>query len=108
MAAPEVIAKSYGLTPTELRVLLAIVEEDGVPEVAEVLGIATQTVKPTSVVSIRRPARLVSSILPRSSLDFQIRYSSRLPQSEGSASRLVDLAKTLARYRTSCSLSHSR
>jgi hypothetical protein len=84
---PEVIAKSYGLTPTELRVLLTIVEEDSVPEVAEVLGIATETVKPTSVVSIRRPARLVSSILPRSSLDFQIRYSSRLPQSEGSASR---------------------
>ena len=42
---PEVIAKAYKLTPTELRVLLAIVEVGGVPEVAEALGIATSTVK---------------------------------------------------------------
>jgi len=42
---PEVIAKSYNLTPTELRVLLSIVEVGGVPEVAEVLGIAESTVK---------------------------------------------------------------
>jgi DNA-binding CsgD family transcriptional regulator len=42
---PEVIARTYKLTPTELRVLLAIVEVGGVPEVAEALGIADSTVK---------------------------------------------------------------
>jgi DNA-binding CsgD family transcriptional regulator len=42
---PETIAKSYKLTPTELRVLLAIVEVGGVPEVADALGIAETTVK---------------------------------------------------------------
>ena len=39
------IAKSFRLTPTELRVLLAIVQVGGVPEVAEALGIAETTVK---------------------------------------------------------------
>jgi DNA-binding CsgD family transcriptional regulator len=42
---PELIARSYQLTPMELRVLLAIVEVGGAPEVAELLGIATSTVK---------------------------------------------------------------
>jgi DNA-binding CsgD family transcriptional regulator/PAS domain-containing protein len=42
---PETIAKAYKLTPMELRVLLAIVEVGGVPEVAEALGIAETTVK---------------------------------------------------------------
>jgi DNA-binding CsgD family transcriptional regulator/PAS domain-containing protein len=42
---PEAIAKAYGLTPSELRVLLAIVEVGGVPEVAEALGVSTETVK---------------------------------------------------------------
>ncbi|HET7716680.1 MAG TPA: helix-turn-helix transcriptional regulator [Bauldia sp.] len=42
---PEWIARHYGLTPTELRVLLAIVEVGGVPEVAETLGVAGSTVK---------------------------------------------------------------
>lgn len=42
---PEAIAKTYQLTPTELRVLLAIVEIGGVPEVAEALGVAETTVK---------------------------------------------------------------
>ena len=42
---PEVIAKTYKLTPTELRVLLAIVEVGGVPEVATALGVADTTVK---------------------------------------------------------------
>jgi len=41
----EVIARTYRLTPTELRVLLAIVEVGGAPEVAETLGIADTTVK---------------------------------------------------------------
>ncbi|QDW40250.1 LuxR family transcriptional regulator [Bradyrhizobium sp. KBS0727] len=44
-AAPEVIARAYRLTPTELRVLLAIVEVGGVPEVAAMLGVAETTVK---------------------------------------------------------------
>jgi DNA-binding CsgD family transcriptional regulator len=44
-SAPEMVAKAYGLTPTELNVLLAIVEIGGVPEVAEALGVASTTVK---------------------------------------------------------------
>jgi DNA-binding CsgD family transcriptional regulator len=42
---PEIIARAYHLTPTELRVLLAIVEIGGVPETAVALGIAESTVK---------------------------------------------------------------
>ena len=42
---PEAIARSYKLTPTELRVLLAIVEVGGVPDVSEALGVSAQTVK---------------------------------------------------------------
>lgn len=42
---PEVIANAYKLTPTELRVLLAVVEVGGVPEVSEALGVAETTVK---------------------------------------------------------------
>jgi DNA-binding CsgD family transcriptional regulator len=42
---PEVIAKSYKLTPTELRVLLAIVELGGIPDVAVALGIGQGTIK---------------------------------------------------------------
>ena len=42
---PEAIAKAFKLTPMELRVLLAVVEIGGVPEVAETLGIAETTVK---------------------------------------------------------------
>jgi DNA-binding CsgD family transcriptional regulator len=41
----DVIGKAYRLTPAELRVLLAIVDVGGVPEVAAVLGIAESTVK---------------------------------------------------------------
>ena len=44
-SAPEVIARTYNLTPTELRVLLAIVEVGGVPEVAATLGVAASTIK---------------------------------------------------------------
>jgi len=44
-AAPEIIARAYKLTPTELRVLLAIVEIGGVPEVAVALGVAESTIK---------------------------------------------------------------
>src|SRR5262245_25283697 len=42
---PETIARLYKLTPCELRVLLAIVQVGGVPEVAEALGIGEATVK---------------------------------------------------------------
>jgi len=42
---PEIIAKTYKLTPTELRILLAIVEVGGVREIAEAMGIAESTVK---------------------------------------------------------------
>jgi DNA-binding CsgD family transcriptional regulator len=42
---PDNIARHYELTPTELRVLLAIVEVGGGPEAAEALGIADSTVK---------------------------------------------------------------
>jgi DNA-binding CsgD family transcriptional regulator/PAS domain-containing protein len=44
-AAPEVIGEMYKLTPTELRVLLAIVDIGGVPEVAAALGVAVTTIK---------------------------------------------------------------
>ena len=42
---PETIARLYKLTPCELRVLLAVVQVGGVPEVAEALGIGEATVK---------------------------------------------------------------
>lgn len=42
---PEMIAKSFNLTPGELRVLLGIVEVGGVAGTAEALGIAVGTVK---------------------------------------------------------------
>ena len=41
----EAIARAYHLTPSELRVLLAIVDVGGVPESAAALGIAESTVK---------------------------------------------------------------
>jgi len=41
----EAIAKTYRLTPMEVRVLLAIVEIGGAPQVAETLGIGEGTVK---------------------------------------------------------------
>jgi DNA-binding CsgD family transcriptional regulator/PAS domain-containing protein len=44
-SATEVIGKTFKLTPTELRVLLAIVEVGGVPEVAAALGVADTTVR---------------------------------------------------------------
>jgi DNA-binding CsgD family transcriptional regulator len=41
----DAISKAFKLTPTELRVLLAIVELGGVPEVAAALGVANTTVR---------------------------------------------------------------
>jgi DNA-binding CsgD family transcriptional regulator len=60
---PEIIARAYHLTATELRVLLAIVDVGGVPESAVALGIAESTVK-THLGNLfvktgaRRPGRL--------------------------------------------------
>lgn len=42
---PDVIGRMYKLTPAELRVLLAIVDVGGVPEVAAALGVASTTIK---------------------------------------------------------------
>jgi DNA-binding CsgD family transcriptional regulator/PAS domain-containing protein len=44
-SAPQVIGSAFKLTPTELRVLMAIVEVGGVPEVATAFGIADTTVR---------------------------------------------------------------
>ena len=44
-SASEVIGRMYKLTPTELRVLLGIVEVGGIPEVAAALGVADSTIK---------------------------------------------------------------
>lgn len=44
-SAPEVIAKTFKLTPTELRVLLAVSEFGGVAEIADDFGISETTVK---------------------------------------------------------------
>jgi DNA-binding CsgD family transcriptional regulator len=41
----EAIAKVYGLTPRELRVLLSLVEIGGVPDVALALGVSEATVR---------------------------------------------------------------
>jgi DNA-binding CsgD family transcriptional regulator/PAS domain-containing protein len=44
-SVPEAIARLYKLTPTELRVLLAVVQIGGGPEVADALGIGRTTVR---------------------------------------------------------------
>jgi DNA-binding CsgD family transcriptional regulator len=44
-SASGIIAKAYKLTPAELRIMLAIFEIGGVPEIATALGIAKSTVK---------------------------------------------------------------
>jgi DNA-binding CsgD family transcriptional regulator len=41
----EVIGRSFKLTPMELRVLIAVVEVGGIPEVATALGVAETTIK---------------------------------------------------------------
>jgi len=42
---PEAIAKAYGLTATELRVLLALTEVGNGPGIAKALGVGDATVK---------------------------------------------------------------
>jgi len=66
LSPPGAIARAYKLTPTELRVLLAIVEVGGGPEVAEALGIADGTVKTHLSHLFKKPApaaRPISSSL---------------------------------------------
>jgi DNA-binding CsgD family transcriptional regulator len=43
--APHAIGSAFKLTPTELRVLLAVVEVGGIPEVAMAFGVADSTVR---------------------------------------------------------------
>jgi DNA-binding CsgD family transcriptional regulator len=45
LSSPDVIANVFNLTPAELRVLLAVVEVGGIPQIATVLGVADSTVK---------------------------------------------------------------
>ena len=64
---PEIIARTYKLTPAELRVLLAVVEVGGVPEVAEALGVSPETVKTHlgrlyNKTGVRRQADLVKLV----------------------------------------------
>ncbi|MEW6644947.1 MAG: LuxR C-terminal-related transcriptional regulator [Pseudomonadota bacterium] len=44
-SSPQTIGALYRLTPAELRVLLAVVDVGGVPEVAAALGVADSTIK---------------------------------------------------------------
>jgi DNA-binding CsgD family transcriptional regulator len=44
-SSPDIISRAYQLTPAELRVLLAIVDIGGIPEVATALGVANSTIK---------------------------------------------------------------
>ena len=44
-STPELLARTFGLTPGELRVLTTIVDVGGVPDTAEALGIGEATVK---------------------------------------------------------------
>ena len=45
LLAADAIAAAFRLTPSELRVLMAIIEIGGVPDIAAKLGIAETTVK---------------------------------------------------------------
>ncbi len=51
---PEVIGKLYKLTPTELRVLLAVMQVGGASEVAEALGIGRVHREDTSASPVRK------------------------------------------------------
>jgi len=59
---------------TELRVLLAIVEVGGVPEVAAALGVAGTTVKTMSAACLKRPAPRDRLIWSSSSQDMRRRW----------------------------------
>jgi DNA-binding CsgD family transcriptional regulator len=64
---PEIIAKAYKLTPSELRVLLGIVEVGGVPENAAALGLGeaivrTHLLRLYAKTNTRRQAELVKLV----------------------------------------------
>jgi DNA-binding CsgD family transcriptional regulator len=42
---PEVIAKAYGLTPSELTVLFTMTDAPGVRDIAKILGLSQATIK---------------------------------------------------------------
>lgn len=45
LSSPDAIARSFRITPAELRVLLAVMESSGVPEIAQGLGLSEPTVR---------------------------------------------------------------
>lgn len=45
LSSPEIIARSFGITPAELRVLLSVMESSGVAEIAQSLGVSEPTVR---------------------------------------------------------------
>ena len=73
------IARAFGLTPAELRVLLAIVEVGGVPETAAALGIAETTAKTHlhRVFSKTGTSRQAESCQTREAPGFPIRWRIR-------------------------------
>ena len=71
---PEVIGEMYKLTPTELRVLLAIVDIGGVPEVAAALGVASPRSRLTSAACLKKPAFAARPIWSSSSPGFLRRW----------------------------------
>jgi len=101
---PEAIAKAYKLTPTELRILLALVEVGGGPEIAEALGIADGTVKrPISGISFKKPAPDIKPISSSSSPGLPARLSTepRISYHRGAGlPRSGDAALLIARYNT--------
>ena len=64
---PEVIARHFKLTPSRLRMLLAIVEVGGIPEVAEALGNRRHDRQDPSRPALREDRRRPSRRRPRSS-----------------------------------------
>ncbi len=66
------IARAYNVTPTDLQVLLAIVEIGGVPEVAAALGVAETKVK----IHLARPYKKTGS--SRRAVKVVGRFSNRL------------------------------
>jgi DNA-binding CsgD family transcriptional regulator len=64
---PELMAKLYGLTPSEIAVVLAIVEIGGAPAVADLMGLSRETVKSHlrsifAKTSVRRQADLTKLV----------------------------------------------
>jgi hypothetical protein len=71
LSSPDIIARAYKLTPAELRVLLAIVDIGGVPEVHPRLASRKPPSRPTSAISSGKPASVVRRTWSKSSRAFQ-------------------------------------